>query len=480
MLAVVAVVATSGGDESADPVDDISVESTEPVATTASSASVDEPADSAAEPAAPAPQSIASQVLLPSSTGMAHVLVEEPVIGFADYASVSDPSRYRPESALGSNVDVYVDVWSKTNAFYREWLIYQAGANPESLDEHIPQAWASPTFDQLSVMAEGTRNDPVTGISLDSARAYCQYVNKRLATEIEWELATTNGLLESGPVEVQNWVDAPDEYGPVEPGLSVLRGSFGSESLDDYYRTIGMDGDVFRSSAGFRCASDDVREEVTIEVPPDADTIYVDDFSDLDTGWPSRSPDGQFSLGYHPTDVFHIETEQPWTQVAAVTPVAAPETSTITSAVQLRKPEDPDGQFRYGLLARSSDQGYVVLTIRPELDGTDGYLDWCLGESLVPFVPPGERFAVRSTPEGATLCDGALGEGRLSVRSFDNVLDLAFEGSAPIATIDGTELELAPNAVVSVPAGSPGFYIESFDEERLGHVHYDGITVTTG
>lgn len=486
------VVGSSGGDDAAldaatpeptvstGPETDLGLE--EPDAAPGTSAiQIEAPADDAATvPAGDAVREVAPVAMLlpPSATGMAHVVIEAPVIGNAEYASVAEPARYRPQQLLGNSVDFFADVTSTTNAFYREWLVYSSGKEPDRLASRIPQSWTQAEASAVPSFPPGSGNEPVTGVSLDNALEYCTYVNKRLLSEVQWELAATGGFFEPDSSDVLNWVDGSEEYGPVEAGQVVARGTFGSERLDDYYRTIGIDGDVFRSVVGIRCASDTVRPAQVVEIPEGDGTIYQDDFSDLDSGWPSVTPDGRFSLGYHPVDVFHIETELPRTQVAAATPVAAPADSTVSTSIELRTP-DFLGQFRYGLLARSSAQGYVVFTILPTIEDDNRYVDWCLGQSSEPILPAGERIVARSS-ESVSQCDGALAQGRLPVAAFNNALSVSFEGSTPVATIDGVVVELPAGTTVDVPPGSPGFYIESFDEVNVSHVHYDGVVVSAG
>jgi hypothetical protein len=422
-------------------------------------------------------ESASGEPLLPSAAGMVRVTDDQPVIGFADYATVSEPNRYRPERALGEAADFHVDERSTSNAFYREWLRFEAGNDSEEWRSRAPQAWIDNSEGGFPTFVEGTQNEPVTGVSIDNARAYCAYVNKRLVTEIEWELAAASGAFVPDTVEVQSWVDMPEEYGPVEPGSVVIRGSFGSEEYDVQYRTIAPDGPVMRTFAGIRCASDTVRAERVVAAA--GQVSYEDDFSDLNTGWPTTKPDGTFSVGYHPTDVYHVETERENVQLMVVGPQPAPADSTVTSSVELRKPADGLGQFRYGIVARSSEEGYLILTIWPEVDGETRYVNWCLAQSSNPWLGPNERTAARESTSFTSTCPDRLGEGRLEVETFSNRLGLALQGAQPAVTIDDREVELDPAISIDLPAGNFGFYMESFGESRTAHMHYDGLLVTS-
>ena len=148
--------------------------------------------------------------------------------------------------------------------------------------------------------------------------------------------------------------------------------------------------------------------------------------------------------------------------------------------MQLRKPEDGFELFGYGLFVRSSDQGYIAFIIRPEIDGNLRIANWCLIERAEPVLRPGERFETLTGLSPASTCDGViLAEGRNSVENFDNVVSISFDGATPRVTIDGEQLQLPAGTTVGMPAGSVGLYVESFDEIRPVHIHYDELVTTS-
>lgn len=68
----------------------------------------------------------------------------------------------------------YIDVYEVTNADYKKHL---EGTG----SKRVPRYWDDPNFNQP--------NQPVVGVAWKEALAFCQWENKRLPTEAEWEKA---------------------------------------------------------------------------------------------------------------------------------------------------------------------------------------------------------------------------------------------------------------------------------------------------
>ncbi len=167
----------------------------------------------------------------------------------------------------------WIDQFEVTNAEYADFL----------------KATGRPSLDFPADMAD----HPVQGVTWQLAAEYCQWADKRLPTEAEWEAAArglagnlfpwgddedavehpTDGTYPVGTVpanrsefhvydmagNVWEWVDEP--YAEVEPGNQILRGaSWDFFRVDMAYRLQGKpDTPTMIATAGIRCAVDRVK-----------------------------------------------------------------------------------------------------------------------------------------------------------------------------------------------------------------------------
>jgi hypothetical protein len=217
---------------------------------------------------------------LPPSDGM--VRIED---GLYKVGS-SKPDEFHAASKEIRLAAFWIDIYEVTNAHYKEFL--------DTTGHSQPPNWLGGTF------PSGREDHPVKGVTWDEASAYCDWANKRLPTEAEWEVAARGAgpepplypwgsdSLAGGDINqlpltdtyevgtmpfnksafdvydmagnVWEWVGEP--YTLVPDGYRVLRGGRHGFLKDMTYRQFTKPNDKrFLPFAGFRCAADRVAGE---------------------------------------------------------------------------------------------------------------------------------------------------------------------------------------------------------------------------
>jgi len=210
---------------------------------------------------------------LPASVGMVHITGGTYEVGTTNFAD----EYHIPPTTVELN-DLWIDQYQTTNAEYEQYLA--ATGAPE------PIVWP------------GEANHPVIGVTWEQALAYCQWKQKRLPDEAEWEAAgrgaganpplypwgndpaadgqslslPNDGTYAVGTLtynkssfgvydmvgNIWEWVGEP--YAAGQESFKILRGGRYGLLLDLSYRLrVAPDNTLYLKYAGFRCAADRVR-----------------------------------------------------------------------------------------------------------------------------------------------------------------------------------------------------------------------------
>ncbi|MCA9918671.1 MAG: SUMF1/EgtB/PvdO family nonheme iron enzyme [Anaerolineales bacterium] len=368
----------------------------------------------------------------------------------------------------------WIDRFEATNSEYAAFIT--------DTETDPPSSWRS------GELPAGQENHPVSGLTWENANDYCNWQNKRLPAEAEWEVAArgTQGLLYpwgDSPTSVslpQNstysvgsvpsnrsgfgvfdmagnvweWVDEP--YTDVPDGQEVARGGAFDFFKDMAYRLQGDPNlPTMISSTGVRCAATEV------EVVPDDAILLTDEFTNPESGWPELKEDTAWS-GYHPPDFYHVEATGE-NQVAT----AVFGTDATNISLEARMFVDilvsEAGEYRYGLLLRKvSDREFYAFTVAPRSN------EW----TVLKATDDGLEILDSGTTQGLTGGSTVPVQGGSS--DLADTLRVDASGSSLAFFINGRIITTVTDT--SYSHGDIGFYVETFDEPRA-HVHYDALTV---
>ena len=429
---------------------------------------------------------------LPSADGMVGISAGTYSVGTDNPETNASETTTRSEDVAAYVIDTY----EVTNEQYKAFIDQQAAEPPFS--------WPGGEY------PEDLARHPAQGVSYDWASAYCTALNKRLPTEIEWEVAARGSDARLYP-----WGDDVDAVqlptfgtyevgsiaGNVSPfGVFDLTGNVWEWVSDPYDSRVVGDERVLRGGengylreavtrnqvvpaqsnalkrAGFRCAADeaDAAVEPLIFEPVDApDTptvprvdlpegvLYYDDFTDQTSGWFEDDQD-LARQGYHPNRFFHLETKAPEQEELALGPYAlqpgAPFSIETTDAAPVSR-LTKEGDYAYGLAFRfDSDGRGLIFIVRPAASQwlvcerflrPDGTPDYVLLEDSTRVIPHDVDLEVRA-------------------RADDHYEFLIDDRSVHTRHLPGYAGDDATGA---------GFIVISYNDNEKAHIHFDDFKI---
>ena len=396
---------------------------------------------------------------LPTSQGMVQISGGSYTVG----ANLSGAQYAAPQEITLESY--WMDRFEVSNSQYAAFLAESEGEPPPDWVNETPPI--------------GKENHPVRGLTWEHALEYCEWQNKRLPTEAEWEVAArgSQGLLfpwgdsqtsvslpqddtyPSGSIppnrssfgvfdmagNVWEWVDGP--YAAVPGGQQIARGGAFDFLKDMAYRLQGDPNlPTMIASTGVRCAATEV------EVVPDAIVVLTDDFSDPDSGWPDLKEDTAWR-GYHPPNFYHVEATG---QNQVATAVFGTEASNISLEARIFTDivETETGEYRYGLLLRQRDnRQFYAFTVAPR---------------------SGQWAVLKASNDGLeTLASGSVDGLEGNSAATADSLRVDASGSSFFFFVNGQIITSLTDS--SYSSGDFGFYVETFDETRA-HIHYVTFT----
>jgi serine/threonine-protein kinase len=408
---------------------------------------------------------------MPSAVGMTHIPAGTYTVG----VDVSGDT-YAPTQQIALS-EFWIDQYEVTNAEFAKFVA--------ATGQEAPADWSNGVF------PAGEEKHPVDGVSWEVAVAYCRWLGKRLPTEAEWEI-TARGvegrlfpwgnnqsvvpLPQSGayPVggkptnqspfgvfdmagNVWEWVGEP--YAPTEQGNQVLRGGANGFLQNMAYRLQGDPNiPTMKATAGFRCAASQV--EVAQAEGVTENVLFSDTFGDPGSGWPILT-EGNFLYGYHPPDFYHVQVSTT-NDHTVVTRDPALQDFTVVTAVQTFGFNTDNGDFRYGLaLRRSNEADYYAFVISPRLGRWAALKSSAAG---LETLAEGEIASLKGiAPPGFSPDSNQIDILRVDAKGGSFILRINDE---PIAQI--TDADYA--------SGEIGFFAQNFDEDR-SHIHFDSFTI---
>jgi serine/threonine-protein kinase len=408
---------------------------------------------------------------LPSAKGMARVDGGVYLVG---RDAAGDP--YAPPQQV-KLTEFWIDQYEVTNAQYAEFIAV-TGALP-------PANWPG------GALPAGQEQHPAQGVTWEQAAGYCDWANKRLPTEAEWEVAARGpeGLLYPWGNDVRavelpgsetyavgeypanrsrygafdmagnvwEWVGEP--YAPASDSFRILRGGAFGFLKDMAYRLQGDPNiPTMIATAGIRCAAPKVSGDVARTGSPTpvapaqlpAGVLYQDEFFDPQSGWPAGK-ENTHTFGYHPQSFYHLEVSAANDRLTIFRDLGFNDFSAETD-VLVDHTDTNSGDFRYGLAIRRTGEQYYAFTVSPRTK------TW--------------QVTKHATPGVVVLAEGADD----SIQGLGGVDQLRVDADGANFTLYVNDRRVEQVTDTDFSRGDVGFIVETLDE-TLAHVHYASLTL---
>ena len=181
--------------------------------------------------------------------------------------------------------------------------------------------------------------------------------------------------------------------------------------------------------------------------------IYRDDFTDVKSGWPNSLEFGNYYIGYHEPDRYHVEVHVPNDRAV----VAVPKRTFGDFTMETKALVEPNntaktGDFRYGLVFRRSGNQYYAFVVSPRTKS------WHVLKS--------------SRPVWSSLKKGS--NDSIQGLTADDTLRVDAKGSTFFLHINDQDVGQVSDA--DYAGGEVGFLVETQDSPRV-HIHYGATTI---
>ena len=181
--------------------------------------------------------------------------------------------------------------------------------------------------------------------------------------------------------------------------------------------------------------------------------LYQDDFTDPKSGWPNNLEFGNYYIGYHEPNHYHVEVHVPHDSAVVAVPKQLFTDFTMASKVVVAPNNTAKtGDFRYGLVFRRSGNQYYAFVVSPRTKS------W---------------YVLKSSPSGLVeLKKGS--DDSIQGLTAEDTLRVDAKGSSLFFHINDQAIGQVSDA--DYANGEVGFLVETLDSPRA-HIHYGMTTI---